>query len=500
MKEHLPILIVAIPACVALLAPLIAFLSIWLLRCSVIGSLLISHICAVITLVEVLSNGMWRYWFGGWEPPWGIEYVIDPLGAGMAVLITFISFVVSIYSGPFFKDDASWLRKGMIYSLYCLVTIGLTGIVLTGDVFNLYVFLEIASLSTYALVASGGPKAAVSAFYYILVGTIGASLYLLGIGYLYAVTGSLNMADLVQLLPPLMHSPAVMTAIVMLVVGLGIKMALFPLHGWLPDVYTYAPPPITALISSIMTKVFAYVLLRLLFFIFGPAFGPIPAVLQIIGLAAAIGIIAASVMAIGQKDFRRMLAYSSVAQIGYIVVGLSIGNTLALTGAILHILNHSFMKCCLFMVAGGIKWKTGEHAIDKYTELGKRLPLTMGAFLIAAISMVGLPPTAGFFSKWYLAQGALAAGLWPYVIVIIVSSLLNAVYFFRVIEQVYLKKRDPAEPVETKVPQDRQCRWELPVSILVPVVLMGVGILVVGIFNEPIVTQVLLHAIPGGGQ
>jgi multicomponent Na+:H+ antiporter subunit D len=510
MKEQLPALIVLIPLSVAALAPLIAYLSVRYLQLTVIGAIIASFISSVVALIRTLSEGPWSYWFGRWEPPWGIEYVIDPLSAGMAVLITFIAAVVAFYLGPFFSRGVSWLRKGILNSLYLLIITGLTGIVLTGDLFNLFVFIEISSIAAYALVASGGPRAAVSSFYYVLVGTVGASFYLLGVGFLYAMTGTLNMADLAGILEPLENSQAVIAAIVMMAVGMGLKMALFPMHGWLPGVYTYAPPPLTAFLAAVMGKVFAYVLLRLFFFIFGEGYGPVPAILNALGVAAAAGIIVASVMAVGQKDFRRMLAYSSVAQVGYIVLGLAIGNAVAIIGALLHMLNHAFMKCCLFFVAGGVKWKTGEHYIEKYVGLNKKMPLSMGALLIAAISMIGLPPAAGFFSKWYLAQGAIAAGMWHYVIVIVVGSLLSAVYFFKVIEHVYLKKPEKEEneggrPVHTTFwyartenPRSGEFFRELPAALLIPIIVMAVGILVLGIFNESIVTHVLQYALPEG--
>jgi len=493
MREQLPALIVIVPLLTALVTPLIAYLSAKLLRAVVTGAILVSNLSAMGALLRVLAEGPWHYRFGGWAPPWGIEYVIDPLSGGMAVLISFISLVVAVYSGPFLKED-TWLRKGIFYALYLLLTAGLLGMVVTGDAFNLYVFLEISSLAAYALIASGGEKATVAAFRYLLIGTVGASFYLLGVGYLYSVTGSLNMADLALRLQPLTESPAVMTAVLMLLVGMAIKMALFPLHGWLPDSYTYAPPPAAAFISGVMTKVSAYVLLRFFFFVFSAVSGPVPAALTVLGWAAAVGIIIGSVMAIAQSDFRRMLAYSSVAQIGYIVLGLAIGNMYGLIGAVLHILNHAVMKSCLFLVAGGVKWKTGEHTIEKYAALCRQMPLTMGAFLIAALSMVGLPPTAGFFSKWYLALGAIEAGMWPYIAVIVLSSLLNAVYFFRVIEHVYMKKAGP-KPAEAS-----GSGMELPAAMLLPIVLLGVGILVIGILNESIVTQILQYAIPGGGR
>ncbi|NLT94348.1 MAG: monovalent cation/H+ antiporter subunit D family protein [Clostridia bacterium] len=493
MREQFPSLIVVVPLAAALLSPFIAYFSKTLVRWLAIAALLVSNISAVAVLIRVLNGGVWHYHFGGWAPPWGIEYVLDPLSATMAILVSFVALVVAIYSGPYVKDYAK-LKAGIFYSLFLLLSVGLVGMMITGDVFNLYVFLEISSLAGYTLIAAGGNKATVAAFRYLLVGTIGASFYLLGIGFLYAVTGSLNMVDLAERLLPLLDSRVVIVAIVMIMLGFGIKMAAFPLHGWQPDAYTYSHPAATPLIAGVMGKVPAYAALRFFFFIMPATAGPVHKALQVMGILAAAGIIIGSVMAIAQKDFRRMLAYSSVAQIGYIVVGLAIGNSLALIGGVLHIINHAFMKSCLFVVAGGIRWRTGEYRIDNYMELNKKMPLTMGALIIAALSMVGLPPTAGFFSKWYLVLGAIEEGMWFYVAIIIISSLLNAIYFFRVLENIYMKK---AEKEYKDIYKGR--KLELPLQMLVPVVVLGIGILVLGIFNESLVTQVIQFAIPGGG-
>ncbi|MGI6145282.1 MAG: complex I subunit 5 family protein [Peptococcia bacterium] len=501
MREQLPVLMIIVPLLTALLLPLAAYISAKLARGLGIAAVLTSFLCALCVLIRVITEGTWHYYFGNWLPPWGIEYVLDPLAGVMAVLIAFLSLVVLVYSGPFLREDG-WLRKGIYHALYLLLTAGLLGMVVTGDVFNLYVFLEISSLSAYGLIAAGGDKATVSAFRYVLVGTVGASFYLLGVGYLYAITGSLNMADLAVRLKPLLDSQAVLMAMVLIMVGMGIKMALFPMHGWLPDAYTYASPAVIPFISGAMTKVMVYVLFRYFFFVFGVANGFAPLVLEVLGWLAAIGIILGSLMAMAQTDLRRMLAYSSVAQVGYIALGLALGNMLGFIGAIFHIINHAFMKCCLFLVSGGIKWKTGEHLIAKYAELGRKAPLTMGAFLLAAFSMVGLPPTAGFFSKWYLILAALEKDLWLYVVVIVLSSLLNAVYFFRVIENAYLKKA--SAEVVAKIESSAGCvgysKKELPLAMMVPIVVMSAGILLLGILNEPLVTNILLIAFPGGGR
>ncbi|MCL2437432.1 MAG: hypothetical protein FWD00_05280 [Clostridiales bacterium] len=489
MRDQLPALIVLIPMAVATLMPLIAFLSVRILPYVAVGTLIASFICAVSVLNRVLSHGAFSYWFGGWEPPWGVEYVIDPLSAGLAVLITFFAALIAVYYGPFLREDAGAFRKGLVYALFLLMTAGLVGIVFSGDLFTLFVFIEISSLATYALVASGGPKAAVASFNYILIGTVGVSFYLLGLGYLYALTGTLNMADLAVLLQSLEDSQTVMIALLLIIVGISLKMALFPMHGWLPDVHTYAPPPLKAFLAGVKLKIFAYILLRLFFFTFGAEYGEVPTILNALGLTASIGIIVTAAIAIRQEDFRRVLAYSTISQIGYVVLGLAIGNAVAMKGALLHIVNHAFMKCCLFFIAGSVTWKTGEYSIDMYAGLSKKMPLSMTAFLISAISMIGLPPTAGFFSKWYLVQGAIMEGAWHYVVVIAFGSLLSAIYFFKTIEQVWLKKTDQVKPPGL----------ELPLALLVPIMITGVGVLVLGIFNEPIVTHVLQAMLPGRG-
>ncbi|MEE8130093.1 MAG: proton-conducting transporter membrane subunit, partial [Vicinamibacterales bacterium] len=266
MSAHLPILIVICPMVAALLVPLVGRVSARLARGIAVGAPAVALVCAVMALGVVLDSGPWHYRLGGWAPPWGIEYVVDPLGGGMAVLVALLATLVAIYAGPHLR--ALSLRRTAVFdSLLLLLTSGLLGITLTGDLFNLYVFLEISSLAAYALLASGGERAVVATFRYLLIGTIAASFYLLGLGYLYALTGTVNMADLAMRLPAVGGGSAVTVGMVLIVVGLAIKMAVFPLHGWVPDAYTYAPPPVTMFIASVMSKVSAYVLLRVLFFV-----------------------------------------------------------------------------------------------------------------------------------------------------------------------------------------------------------------------------------------
>ena len=449
----------------------------------------VALLCAVQALRVVLDRGPWHYYLGGWAPPWGIEYVVDPLGGGMAVLVALLATLVAIYAGPHLR--AFSLRRTAVFdSLFLLLTSGLLGITLTGDLFNLYVFLEISSLAAYALLESGGGRAVAATFRYLLIGTIAASFYLLGLGYLYAVTGTLNMADLAMRLPEVGGGSAVTVGVMLIVVGLAIKMAVFPLHGWLPDAYTYAPPPVTMFIAAVMSKVSAYALLRLLFFVLPPT-GSVETALAVLSWVAAAGILAGSILALAQTDVRRMLAYSSVGQMGYVLLGLSLGNAAALTGALLHVMGHAVAKACLFGAVGSLPRQTVRAEIAGFAGASRRAPLTMAAFTLAALSLVGMPPTAGFFSKWYLLRGTLEADAWLFAAVLLISSLLSAIYFFRIIERIYFG------PSPAAADPDRVLRRSEPqLQSLCPVITLGAAALLIGLCNGWLVTAVIRHALP----
>lgn len=492
--HQLPALIVVIPLISSFLLPILGW---WRREASFVIALVAiasSFVCALGLLATVLHQGAIHYRLGGWDPPWGIEYVIDHLNAYMAVIVTAISLLAAIYSRKSVEREIPG-RFVHFYCIFLLLYTGLLGIVVTGDMFNLYVFLEIASLTAYALIAIGEDGAPLASFNYIVMGTIGACFYLLGVGYLYIMTGSLNMADLSRLLPNLYGSSVIRVAFTFLVVGMGLKIALFPMHMWLPDAYTYAPSAVSALIAPLMTKVGAYVLVRIMFTVFEPRFSfEILPVASILGVMAAVAIIVGSVLAIAQSDLKRMLAYSSVSQIGYIVLGVALGNRPAIIGAYLHILNHALMKGCLFMVAGSLMLRLGMRDIYRLRGVHRKMPWTMGAFVIAALSMIGIPPTAGFFSKWYLIIGSIQERQWIMAAVILVSSLLNAVYFFRVIENAYFEPQyahDGGSP-------EGDIHGEAPASMLIPTLIMAAAILLVGLASGKIIEVVLQYAVPKG--
>jgi len=492
ISQHYPILIVLLPLTAALLSPFFSYMHKQAGKWIAVASLVGAFLCSCGLLLQVTADGgqAIHYWMGNWAPPLGIEFVIDPINGVIVTMITFLALCTTIYSTPFLKES-NWLYMGGYYTLMSLLCVGLCGMTLTGDVFNLYVYLEIASLSGYGLIALGGNKGTLAAFRYLLIGTIGASLYLLAIGFMYSLTGSLNMADLGVLLADKMDNPLIAMSIALLIGAFGIKAALFPFHGWQPDSYTYSHPGAAPLISGAMSKVPAYAMLRFFFYLFGAQHLFVQHGLLVVGICGALGIILGSVMAIAQDDFRRMLAYSSVAQIGYIAVGLAIGNMYALIGAILHVVNHAFMKGSLFMVIGGIQYRFGEFRISQLGALNKKMPFTVMTLCIAALGMIGIPPTGGFFGKWYIMLGAMESKLYIYVAVLVLSSLLNAVYFFRVMEYVFVNP--DAGLKEVNPPTGKA---ELPLQMLIPIIIFGLAILALGCGNATIVDSIIKLGLP----
>ncbi|MBN1196514.1 MAG: monovalent cation/H+ antiporter subunit D family protein [Candidatus Aminicenantes bacterium] len=478
----------------AILIPMVAFRRRWLAFPLALSAAAFATGISVVNLVRVLGEGTIHYHFGGWIPPIGIEYVLDPLSAFVTLVINTISLLVLVHARR--SVDAELPDRAMpYYAVVMLMLTGFNGIVLTGDFFNLYVFLEISSLALYGMIAVGNKKSPVAAFRYLIMGTVGGSFYLLGVGFVYMTTGSLNMADVARIAPTLYHQPALVAALALMVTGLGIKMAIFPLHGWLPDAYTYAPSASSALIAPVGAKVGVYAIIRVVFYVFGVDFvrHSLP-LTEILAWLGAIAIIYGSIMAIAQREMKRMLAYSSVAQIGYIGLGIGLANPYGIIGAVLHVMNHALMKACLFLVAGNYRLKLGHSTIPRLDHrVRKRMPWTTAAFTVGALSMVGVPPTVGFFSKWYLALGTIQNGRWLFLAALLISSLLNAIYFFRILEKVYMK------PLEGETPADNDItRNEAPVSMLTPTLILGTALIVIGLLNAVIVTGIIRLIVPPG--
>ena len=444
ISDHFPVLVIVIPLTSAFIIPIIGKfnrLYSWYITVAVT---FLSVSISLALLNRVKNTGRISYWLGGWQPPWGIEYAVDYLNAFVLLVVSFIAFIVSLYAKQSVEKEIAENNITIFYSVFMLFVTGLMGTILTGDIFNLYVFIEITSLAAYTLIAIGRKRDALIAGYnYLIIGTIAATFILLGIGYLYMMTGTLNMADLRERLPALYESDVVLTAFAFFTVGLSLKLALFPLHTWLPNAYTHAPSVVSAIMAATSTKVGAYAMLRIMFTVFKVEFDlQVVPVTKIFLVLSSVAIIAGSVLAITQTNIKRMLAYSSVGQIGYIVLGAALANQTAMTGSLLHILNHAIMKGALFLVVGTVVYKTGIEDIAGLRGKGREMPYSMAAFTIAALSMIGVPLTVGFVSKWYIVVGALNTGMWFFVPVILLSSLLTAVYFWRIIQSIYFEKAE----------------------------------------------------------
>lgn len=456
--DQLPALLIVIPL---LAAPVAAALPNnrlpWLLATAVSW---VVFAIVVALMVRVVDASVISYAMGGWEPPWGIELRIDALNAFVLLIVSAIGAIVTPFAGPSVSAEVNKDNISLFYCLFLLTYTGLLGITVTGDIFNLFVFLEISSLSSYALIALGRDRRALTAAYqYLIMGTIGATFFLIGVGLLYSMTGTLNLLDLAERLPAVIDSRTAQTAFAFLVAGIGLKLALFPVHLWLPNAYTYAPSAVSAFIAATATKVAVYMLLRVLFTVFGAeySFGRMP-LQPILIILSTIGIFVTSTVACAQSDAKRLLAYSSVAQIGYMVVGLSLATTAGLTAAVLHMFNHALMKGALFLALGAVAYRIGSTRINDLAGLGPVMPWTMSAFSIGGLSLIGVPLTAGFISKWYLIVAAFERGWWWLALAVLLASLIAVVYVWKVIEAAWFRNLPAAH---------RDVR-EAPLSLLVP--------------------------------
>jgi multicomponent Na+:H+ antiporter subunit D len=473
---HLPVLQVVIPLIGALLAGLLRRpLPAFVLATAVTWT---TPLIAGALLWQVLRTGPISYHIGGWAPPWGIEYRIDALNAFVLMLVTSVSAAMMPFARRSIAFEVEDRRVAWFYCMYLLCFTGLLGIAVTGDAFNAFVFLEISSLSSYVLIALGRDRRALlSSFQYLIMGTIGATFYVIGIGLLYLVTGTLNMVDMAARLGPAWteSSRAIVAGLAFVTVGISLKLALFPLHVWLPNAYAYAPSWVTAFLAATATKVAIYLLVRFHFSIAGGAFDiqalPIGDVIVVLSLAA---MLIASLIAVFESELKRLLAYSSVAQIGYITLGIGLANQAALTGALVHVVNHALMKAALFLAAGAIFYRAHTTRLGELAGIGRRMPLTLAALTIAGFGLVGTPGTSGFISKWYLMVGAIEAKQWIPAFAIVASSLIALVYIGKVLEIVWLREPSP-QMAEVGDP---------PPSMLLPIVVLALATIYFGIDTE----------------
>ncbi len=497
MSQQFPALVVIAPLLAGLLVGAAGWTNKRLCFPIAVVGLAVATFSSIGLLLRVLDEGVIVYKLGGWDPPMGIAYYVDHLNGLVLVVVSVVALVNLIASKRSIEKEFPE-NLGPFYALYVLMVTGLLGIVVTGDAFNLYVLLEIAALTGYGLLAMGSQdRAPLATLHYLYMGTIGACFYLLGVGYLYIATGSLNMVDIANILPPLYQSKAVMAAFIICMVGVWLKMAFFPLHAWLPNAYTYAPSASSSLIAPLVTKVMIYVMIRLMLTVFTPKFVfTTLAVSEAIVWLAVIAIFMGALLALKEKNLKKMLTYIVVAEVGYMVGGAWLGNRAGMTGAILHIANDALMTLCVFLVVGNIVYKVNGTGFKDLQGLFRKMPFTMGAFIIGAMSIIGVPPTCGFFSKWYLITGAIQAGQYHFMVALLFSSLVSVVLFFRVIEIGYFEPfSDHHAHGHDHAPEPMD---EVPLSMLVPLLIVAVGLVVVGLYTGDIVEHIVQFAIPKG--
>jgi multicomponent Na+:H+ antiporter subunit D len=483
--------LMAAPICVILRSARIG----WLMALAVTWGVLVA---SILLLVEVRANGTISYAIGNWQPPWGIEYRIDLLSAFVLVTISAIGAVSMVFARQSIAAEVAGDRVYLFYAMYLLCFTGLMGIPITGDAFNLFVFLEISSLSSYVLIALGRDRRALmAAFRYLIMGTLGATFYIIGVGLMYMMTGTLNIADLAARIPELLDNRTIQVALAFLTVGISLKLAVFPLHLWLPNAYAFAPTVVTIFLAATATKVALYVLIRIVFTIFdGPAiFAAMPINEMLIGLGL-ISMIGGALTAVWQTNAKRLLAYSSVSQIGYMVLGLGLADIAGLAGSIVHIFNHAMIKAMLFMAIGCVVYRVGASNLVAIRGFARRMPVTAACIVLGGLSLVGTPLTLGFVTKWLLLQGALDRGWWWIAFLIVLSSLLALAYVWRIIATGYLY------PAAAGVSQIREAPTGMLAALLgLAVINIGFGIdgSLVGDFAVNTATSLFAGDTYGGG-
>ena len=484
LAQHLPALQVIVPL---LAGPVIVLARhaglAWLLTVGVSAA---SLAASAALYAQVHAGGPISYALGSWPPPWGIEYRVDAATAFVLVLISLVALCAAVYARRSAAEEVPPEQRYLFYTMFCLCLAGMLGMAVTGDAFNFFVFLEIASLSAYVLIALGRDRRALMASYqYLLLGTVGATLIVIGVGLLYLMTGTLNMADLGRRLPELGGSRPALAALAFLTVGLFLKAALFPLHAWLPNAYAYAPSSVTALLAGTATKVSIYAVLRFYFSVFGShtVVERLPLDEMLLALAM-VAMVVPSAVAVYQRDLKRMLAYSSVGQIGYIMLGVGLATQTGVAAGVMHLFNHGITKAALFIFAGAVAMRVGSTDLERLAGLARRMPLTCAGIVVGGLSLVGVPATTGFVTKWHLVVGALEAGLWWVAFMPVASSLIALAYMWRFVEIAYLREPHPASAGVR----------EAPVGLLLPGLALCVLVVGLGVWSTPVVEGAQLAA------
>ena len=488
MSHHFPAILFLLPMFAAISMPVVCLKHRQWSRPISLAVLVVMVVVSIMNLMSVIQYGEVRYAFSGWAAPLGIEWVADGLASVILVVLSLLGLLALVFAGPASPKDLGG-RIVHYYILILLLIASLVGIVFAGDLFNLFVFLEVAAISSYALIGVAGGRALFAAFRYLILGTLGASLYLLGVSYFYAASGTLNMADMAEKLPQLLTSKAVVGGLLFMFIGLSIKMALVPFHAWLPDAYTYAPESISPILASLVTKVALIGWVRIIYWVLGAKaiVYDIP-VLLLVGVLGTLAAVIGAVLALSQRDIKMMFAYGGISHIGIILIGVSQGNLTGFVGGVFYLLNDAVMQAALFFLAGVAISHYGVRTVEEMGRIGKHAPWFTVALVVVALGMIGLPPTGGFFGKWYIILGALEANNYIAVAAVLLSTLLTLGYFLKIFESIF---RHPA--IEPETPPG-----EAPLPFKLSVGIAAAAVMILGLCSDPIVQFLLDQALPPG--
>lgn len=469
-------LFVVIPLGLAFLIPLIS--KVWSRSGDLLANLGTGAILSLsLYSITLISGGPIIYKMGGWRPPFGIVLVLDGLSLLVLICVSVVSFACSIYSISYMSKFTS---KWKFYTLFMLMITGLNGVTLTGDIFNMYVFFEIAGIASYALVAFGTEHEELeAAFKYMVMGSVASVAILFSIALLYGKLGTLNLADLSRRMTQVGDIRFLAFTGALLLTGFSVKAALIPFHSWLPDAHPSAPAPISAMLSGVFIKVLGvYAIARIFFNVFGMK----PVYSNLLLFFGIISIVIAALLALRQDDVKRLLAYSTISQVGYIALGLGTGNPLGIMGALFHILSHSTGKALLFLTSGSLVYSTGTRELKKLGGLEERMPVTATSFTAGALSIAGVPPFHGFFSKLFIIMGLWQAGRYGLALVAIVMSVLTLSYMLKVEKRAFFGK----------IKEELKVVKESPAAMLIGMILLTALCIGIGVFF-PWVIKVLIE-------
>lgn len=475
-----PVLLIVVPLGLAFAIPLFGFISKRIVKYIPVLGMIFNLVASITLIPRVLKGGPLVVSLGGQPPPFCINLMVGSLGLFFSVLIAIVGLMVSIYA-------VNYIREGNTQNyhiLYLLLLVGATGIALTGDIFNLFVFFEILCISSYALVAYRGDKKGIeSGIKYLVQGTVGSSLILIGIALLYGNFGTLNMAQIAQNIHSISSIPLFLP-LVFLITGFGVEAAIFPLNAWLPDAYSSAPSSISAVLSGIAGKMGIYAIVRVIFTIFGAS-----SILLFILFMGLITLLIGELAAFRQNNIKRMIAYSSVGQVGLIIFAFGLATSWGVQGALFQIVSHTLAKVLLFLAVGYMIYRAGSMDIPSLAGMGKRMPLTSLGFTVGAFSIIGFPPFIGFPSKFMIVKAALSTKELLFTILIglvLLGTIIEVAYFLRVVQTIYFKESG----------EENTQRKEAPVAALIPIFILMILIVVIGVYPK-LISGVLNSAASG---